>query len=126
MVVGASGTLGQLICAEVRQLLPEAKVFIGDYQPKRGAATAAAFNGEFRLTDFDSASLEMTIAEMDIVIVAINQPRPVIQELCVQHGNICIDVTVFHELIDQAAGLIPKLKAVDVRKKMAQLGSVTL
>lgn len=105
LIVGASGTLGQLVCAQVRRLLPNAKLFVGDYQPERGAATAAQFDAGFRHTDLDAAGLDPVIADMDLVIVAINQRKPRIQELCVRHGNIFIDVTVFAESVEEAAAL---------------------
>jgi len=101
LVVGASGTLGGMICSELnRYQVQKNHLFVGDYNDERGIKTADRYQGEFRKTDLSNKdSLISAFQNIDTVIVALNQAEPIIQEVCVEMSILCIDVTVFTHFI---------------------------
>lgn len=79
-VVGASGVLGQFVCAELLRIFEnEIKLIVTDYKMDRGKRLANSFNGdvEFEYLDInDDKNISNVIQNIDIAIVVLKQINP--------------------------------------------------
>lgn len=106
MVIGASGALGQLICKEVIRLFDQPlELIVTDYKDSRGKSFASSLKHDYtifkKLDIHSEAEIHKIIVNVDIVIVAIEQKRPMIQEICIEKQIVCIDVTPYQPFVDQ-------------------------
>ncbi|MFC4401791.1 hypothetical protein [Gracilibacillus xinjiangensis] len=145
MVVGASGVLGKLMCKEVFRIFGHsADLIITDYNKERGEHVKNSFSKqvEFRLLDIHNKSnVENVIHSVDIVIIAIQQNKPHIQEICIQRQIRCIDVTTSQNLVDRTllldsqakshniasivmAGFLPGLSGLLVKKAITSFSDI--
>ncbi len=97
LVIGAAGTLGNLICKEIiEKYQPTWHLHIGDYKSERGQQLAKQYQASFALIDvFNKEHMLNLLQSIDAVIVAIKQDEPLIQEFCFQTDTVCVDVTAF-------------------------------
>ncbi|UOE94860.1 hypothetical protein [Alkalihalobacillus sp. LMS39] len=110
LVVGAAGILGQMICNEVIQMVPTSRLLIGDYKKSRGEKIASTYGevAEFHYVDVhDELSIEKALLHIDFVIVAVQQEEPLIQKMCIKQQIPSVDVTVFHDFVQQVKELHP-------------------
>ncbi|GAA0356063.1 saccharopine dehydrogenase NADP-binding domain-containing protein [Bacillus horti] len=122
MVVGASGVLGRLISQELLRQFQEIQLVVSDYKRDRGERLAASLGDgvSFSFVDVqDQSSILQAVKQVDIVIVAIEQEEPHIQEACINHKVLCIDVTV-------ASKFIQKVQKLDQAAKKQGVGSIVM
>ncbi|WP_338749244.1 saccharopine dehydrogenase NADP-binding domain-containing protein [Bacillus sp. FJAT-52991] len=146
MVVGGSGVLGQLICHELLRIFDHTiHLVVSDYKTNRGQKTAQSFgkNATFRFLDVNHPdSIEQAIHHIDLVIVALKQPKPTIQKQCIKNKVFCIDVTTFKDFVDMTkeldqearennvglivmSGFFPGLSGLLVKKAIANFNEVS-
>lgn len=143
VLAGGSGELGRLIAAEVQRRIPGAHLIIGDHRRERGRQTAARLGTDSTYLDAeDRPSLQAALAGADLVLVAVSQARPLIQQVCAELGIPCADVTVDPALIGQVqeldrqllatgttsvvmTGLFPGLSGLLARRAVQDLEHVT-
>lgn len=131
MVVGASGVLGQFVLKELMRKNKDKKIIVTDYQTERGEQTARLIPGaEFRHVDVrNRTSIHHALAGVAAVIVAAKQEEPLVQEVCMETGTICVDVTTDFGFVQQVlkldvnhttsvvmAGFIPGLSGLIVNE----------
>jgi saccharopine dehydrogenase-like NADP-dependent oxidoreductase len=122
LVVGASGTLGKLICREVLRIFGQTvTLLVGDYNSERGTALATSLGeqAEFRyINAVESDSIIKALQGASCVIVAMNQTHPLIQLHCVEASVHCIDVAASAELLEQVRQFHDKAVAQNVTLAM--------
>lgn len=105
MVVGATGVLGKMICAELLRMLDgNVHLIVTDYKKERGEAFAASFNSSvtYRYLDVHKEeSITRALQHIDVVIVVLKQQYPHIQQKCIEENITCIDVTPFSHFVKQ-------------------------
>nr|WP_106782991.1 saccharopine dehydrogenase NADP-binding domain-containing protein [Lysinibacillus timonensis] len=123
MVVGASGVLGQLVCAELLRIFEnQIKLTVTDYKIERGKQLVNSFEGDvqFQYLDInDEENISQVIQNIDIVIVVLKQKTPLIQEACIYNKILCLDVTPFY-------GFVEKVIELNERAVNNQVGSVVM
>ncbi|PSK81015.1 saccharopine dehydrogenase-like protein [Murinocardiopsis flavida] len=145
VVAGASGVLGRMICTEAQRIFgDDVTVVVGDRRESRGRETAAGLGGRARSVVMDVAddeSVRTGLRGADLVIVAVGQSKPRVQDACIQLGVPCVDVTTDAEVVarvverdDEArrskvalvvmAGLFPGLSGLLAQQAAASLDSV--
>ncbi len=111
IVVGASGVLGRLVCLELLRIFENnLHLIVTDYKINRGKELANSFKKEvaFELLDvMDEDHIKSVIKNVDIVVVALKQKLPRIQQACMQNGILCIDVTPFYDFVQKVNELHP-------------------
>ncbi|WP_078393799.1 saccharopine dehydrogenase NADP-binding domain-containing protein [Shouchella patagoniensis] len=146
MVVGASGVLGKFICHEVLRLFNlEIQLIITDYDKERGKRLADGFDRQVQFCHFflgDNERLNQVLADVDGVVIALKQEKPLIQKACIEQGVLCVDVTPFYEFVDKVSnlneeaeeagsgsvvmtGFFPGLSALMVKKAIEPFSKVT-
>ena len=144
LVIGASGVLGDIICAELLNTFSDdIELFIGDYSPQRGQETAEKYRASYCNTDLDDVvELSSIIIKMDLVVVTIKQSEPIIQKICIEGSVNCIDVTLSYSFAKKVAdlffgitnvkstsvvmaGLFPGLSGVMLEKIVSGFDTVT-
>ncbi len=107
VVIGGSGVLGGMICSELNHLYErKIRLYIGDYKRDRGVNTAKKYNAKFCETNINDADiLSKALADMDLVIVAMNQKEPLIQMICKNMAIKCVDVTASYTFVKQVEKL---------------------
>ena len=82
MVVGASGTLGNLVCMELLRIFKnEINLTITDYKAERGNKLANSFDSDVQflhLDVHDEENIKQVIKNVDIVVVVLSQRIPLI------------------------------------------------
>lgn len=103
LVVGVSGVLGKLICKEVLRVFnKECTLIATDYKVDRGKKTAISVskNVIFRPLDVSKKeNINNVVKDVDVVIVAIKQSEPLVQEVCTNKNILCIDVTPYANFV---------------------------
>ncbi|GAE32531.1 saccharopine dehydrogenase NADP-binding domain-containing protein [Alkalihalobacillus hemicellulosilyticus] len=145
LIIGSSGILGKLVCAEVLSIMKsEAQLIVADYHIERGKQLAQSLGNQ---TDFcyvdltNRASIETAIHYVDVVIVALKQEEPTVQKLCIEKQVHCIDVNPFSSFSKQVelfhnqalekevssvimSGFYPGLSALLVKKAVEHFDEV--
>ncbi|QVQ53468.1 saccharopine dehydrogenase NADP-binding domain-containing protein [Spiractinospora alimapuensis] len=120
VVAGGSGVLGVLVGREVGRRRPDWKLVVGDHRPDRGAATAKLLDAETTTLDAtDPASVRTAITGADAVIVALGQREPLVQDVCLELGVPCVDVTA-------SGAMTTAVAALDERARAAAVASVSM
>lgn len=98
-VVASSGTLAKFIIDEVIDSFGIESLSISDYKKERLQAIRKELGDKYgkepnaQLIDITSIeSIKSGIVHIDYVIVPVSQKRPIIQEVCIQKGIVCIDL----------------------------------
>ena len=112
IVIGASGVLGGLICNELKNSFGnDIILFVGDYHTIRGENTARKFNAKYCETNITYIEkLSVSLSDMDIIIITINQKEPIIQRICIEKNLLCIDVTAFYSFTKKVQELYRNIK----------------
>ena len=114
MVVGASGVLGNLICHEVLRLFNlKIQLIITDYDRERGKRLADGFGRQVQFCHFmlgDNERINQVLADVDGVVIALKQEKPLIQKACIEQGVLCVDVTPFYEFVDKVSNFCERGK----------------
>lgn len=109
MVIGASGALGQLICKELIHIFgSQLKLIVTDYKRERGedlTHSMQPFAFFEHLDATNSNDLNKKINNVDIVVVSLNQTKPLIQEVCIKKRITCIDVSPFGFFVNEVEKL---------------------
>ncbi|MFS0751634.1 saccharopine dehydrogenase NADP-binding domain-containing protein [Oceanobacillus sp. 1P07AA] len=113
MVVGASGSLGQLICKEIIRIFDKPfELIVTDYKETRGELFASSLEHKYtffkKLDINNEEEIHKTIVNLDLVIVAIEQKHPMVQEKCIEKQIMCIDVTPYQPFVDMVLMLNSK------------------
>lgn len=106
IVIGSSGVLGALICAQVQNLFPYGlNLTVTDYNAKRGTEFAKSLgeNTQFRYLNINERkSIESAIEGTNLCIIALTQQEPVIQEVCIEKRIDSVDVVNSYEFVKKA------------------------
>lgn len=97
LVIGATGSVGRLICREVIRLIGADTLIVGDYKHERGASFAVQLGAEVsvRTTDIrDRDGIRKALCGVSAVIVAVQQDEPLIQQECLHQQIPCLDIAV--------------------------------
>lgn len=144
MVIGGSGSLGKLICTELTHAFPKGlHLSLTDYQKERGEKTASSFSATFCQLDVsDKEMINKALHNLDLVIVAVPQTTPLIQEVCITRSIPCVDVTAFGDFADKVqamgkeaknqqtcsivmAGFFPGVSGLMVKKAIEEMENIT-
>ena len=115
LVAASSGTLANFLVDEIINSFGIESLSISDYKGERLHAYRKRLYEKYgkapkaQLIDITSIeSVKSGIEDVDYVIVPVSQKRPLIQEICIQKGVVCIDLTVSEEFIDNVIELQAK------------------
>ncbi|MFJ5566119.1 saccharopine dehydrogenase NADP-binding domain-containing protein [Lysinibacillus xylanilyticus] len=146
MVVGASGTLGQLICSELLRIFDnQIFLIVTDYKTERGEKLANSFKTDvqFQYLDANEAeNVKQAIKNIDIVVVVLKQKNPYIQKACIENKVLCLDVTPYYDFVEKVnelnedaenndvgsvvmSGFFPGLSGLMVKKAISNFSEVT-
>ncbi len=115
LVIGSSGILARHIINEVIHSFGIDSLCLSDYKPERlkilrkhlGKTYGKA--PESRVIDITSLkSIRHGIEAIDYVLVPASQKQPLVQEICIENGIICIDLSVSEKFIDNVLKLQAK------------------
>ena len=117
LVVASSGALAKFIVDEVIDSFGIKSLSISDYKKNRLHIYQKQLNEKYgkepkaQLIDIASIeSIESGTEHVDYVIVPVSQKRPLVQEVCIQKGIVCIDLTVLGEFINDVMKLQVKTR----------------
>ena len=112
LVLASSGTLAKFVVDEVVRSFGVKSLTISDHRENRLYAYQKQLAERYgkepkaRLVNVTSVeSVESGTEHIDYVIVPISQDRPLVQEVCIRKGIVCIDLSVSEELIDSVLNL---------------------
>ncbi|APU12757.1 Saccharopine dehydrogenase [Actinoalloteichus sp. GBA129-24] len=144
VVAGGTGVLGQRICSEVRSVSPDAELLIGTRRVGGAAGLARDLGPPARSVPLDvrdPASIRRVADGADVVIVAVAQDAPLVQQVCLDLGVHSVDVGVGADVAEQVramdrqavdaglaavamAGLFPGLSGLLVREVVGGLDTI--
>lgn len=141
LVVGSSGAMGSLIARELKRKA-SIGIALGDYDAGRGMRAARELSADFRLVDArDRRSLAAAVRGFDLVVVALNQEKPLVQEACADAGAKSLDIAASRGHLDRTralfegregepplalmlAGFFPGLSGLLLRKAVEEFSAV--
>lgn len=102
-----------MVCSEVRRLLPEAQLVVGDRRADRGAETARRVGARAAVLDAeDPDSIRTALRGADTVIIALGQQEPRIQTIGLELGVHCVDVTADGDMTARVSALDDRARTV--------------
>ena len=112
LVISSSGTLAKSITNQVVASFGIQSLTISDYKVKRLQAFGKELQEQYgiepkcKLIDINSfESIKNGIEDLDYVIVPVSQKQPLVQQVCIQKGIVCIDLTLSEAFIDNVLKL---------------------
>lgn len=132
-IIGATGTLGQLVCHHVMSTYNKTfNYIVTDYKVGRGKRVAERWKSqglhcEFMKLDVTSEDdIANVVLHADLVIIAVSQREPFIQNICMKVNVPTIDVNAFNAFAERVreldnpqgttnvmmAGLLPGLSVI--------------
>ncbi|ASO18304.1 NAD(P)-dependent dehydrogenase (short-subunit alcohol dehydrogenase family) [Actinoalloteichus hoggarensis] len=122
LVAGGTGVLGRAICSEVRAVLPGAELLIGTRCVEGAACLPRGLGPHARRVPLDArdpVSVRRAIAGAQLVIIALNQDEPLVQQACLELGVHSVDVGIGVDLAAQ-------VRSMDRRAADAGLASIAM
>ena len=107
LLIGAGEGLGQMVVECFMELPPdEYQIVLGDLDPPKLETLARKSGGRPRQVNArERESLRNALAGVDVVVVTLKQPAPLIQEVCTEAGIPSLDVAVFGEHVRKVRAL---------------------
>ncbi|MCI4648419.1 hypothetical protein [Phaeodactylibacter sp.] len=114
LILSSNGALGKQIAISAILVFGVKKVILSDYKPDRLAQQQRLLHGlagsepAVRLIDVRSAeSIRNNLHGVDLVVVALQQQEPIVQQVCSENGISSIDLSVNPDFLEQCLSLSP-------------------